>query len=145
MIAPREHTPFSRVHGHALIVFDGTCVMCNSFGRAVAWMDRREKILFATTQSELGKSLYDHYGLPSRQDETFLAIVNNEGYIKTDGMIAIVKELGYPWRILSVIQFIPRRIRNWLYDLLARNRYALFGRKDSCALPTEEFKKRVIS
>ncbi|GJM03422.1 MAG: thiol-disulfide oxidoreductase [Rhodomicrobium sp.] len=127
-----------------LIVFDGVCVLCSHFVKWVVRHDSEEKFQFTMAQSPLGQSLYDHFGLNSQEFETNLVIIDGQLFEKLDAMIAVFEMVGGPWRLLSVFKPLPRGLKNWIYERIARNRYALFGQLDSCMVPDENFSKRMV-
>lgn len=130
---------------HPLIVFDGVCVLCSGFARFVLKRDTRETFLFATAQGPLGQALYRHYGLDTVDFETNLVVIDGRAYGKLDAFSAAMGVLPAPWRMLRVLRVFPRHLSDKIYDLIARNRYRLFGRTDTCMMPPPRWKKRFIS
>lgn len=127
-----------------LIVFDGECVLCSAFARFVFRHDQRGRFRFTMAQSPLGQALYRHYGLDEHDFETNLVIIDGRLHAKMASFARVMATLGWPWRILSAVRLIPRPIGDWMYDRIARNRYRLFGRYDSCRLPSPELRDRII-
>jgi predicted DCC family thiol-disulfide oxidoreductase YuxK len=64
--------------------------------------------------------------------------------MRLDSLIAVASELGWPWRAAKVLLLLPRPLRDWLYERIAKNRYAIFGRKDSCEIPSATLRARMI-
>lgn len=129
------------VPADTLIVFDGECVLCSGFFRFMLARDAG-RFQFATAQSPLGQSLYRALDLPLVDFETNLVIVNGLIYQRLDGFCVAMSVLGWPWRVLGVGRFLPRIIKDPMYHLIARNRYRIFGRYDTCMLPTPELRAR---
>lgn len=129
---------------HPLIVFDGVCVLCSAFVRMVVVLDRHRRFRFATAQSPFGDALFRKHGLRTDSYETNLVLVGGVAFTQLDGFIAVMSELGWPWRAAMLLLLLPRPLRDWLYHRIADNRYALFGRKDSCALPSAEMRERFL-
>ncbi len=127
-----------------LIVFDGTCVLCNEFMKFILRFDRRKRFKFLTAQSDMGQLLYQHHGLDSADFETFLVFVDGQLVERLDGVLAIYSRLGWPWKIAGVAHIFPRPAKNWLYGLVAKNRYKIFGQYDQCMIPTPEIKARFL-
>jgi predicted DCC family thiol-disulfide oxidoreductase YuxK len=147
MSRPVEVLPETQVavlRGRDLIVFDGECVLCSAFFRFVLRHDHAERFSFATAQSPLGQALYRALDLNPTEFQTNLVIVNGRIHEKLDSFAAAMSALGWPWRALSVVRFIPAPIRHPLYRAIARNRYRLFGRYESCVLPTPDVRARFI-
>jgi predicted DCC family thiol-disulfide oxidoreductase YuxK len=115
-----------------LFIFDGVCVMCSS---GAAWLmrhDRRELFRFTSAQSALGQALYQHYGVAL--DETYLLLDQGRLFDKSDGYFRMAEILGGWWHALQAFRLIPRRIRDYIYDVIARNRYRWFGKTECCSL-----------
>ena len=127
-----------------LIVFDGVCVLCSGFVRIVVRLDRKNRFRCATAQSPFGEALFRKYGLRTDSYETNLVLVEGKAFMRLESFVAVMTELGWPWRVARVLLLLPRPIRDWLYDRIARNRYALFGKKDSCNIPSAEWRGRLI-
>lgn len=130
--------------GRDLIVFDGECVLCSGFFRFVLRHDHAQRFSFATAQSPLGQALYRALDLNPTEFETDLVIVNGRIYENLDAFAGAMSALGWPWRALAVVRFIPAPIRHPLYLLIARNRYRLFGRYDTCMVPGPDIRARFI-
>ncbi|TGQ74542.1 DUF393 domain-containing protein [Mesorhizobium sp. M00.F.Ca.ET.186.01.1.1] len=141
---PETTRPFPFDANHPLIVFDGVCVFCSGFVHMVLRLDRKARFRFATAQSPLGESLFRKYGLATDSYETNLALVGGLPYIRLDSFVAVMSELGWPWRAATLLLVLPRPLRDWLYDRVAKNRYALFGRKDACEIPSPELRERFL-
>lgn len=127
-----------------LIVFDGICVLCSGFVRMVVKLDRKGRFHFATAQSPFGEMLFQKYGLRTDRYETNLVIVDGAAFTRLDSFVAVMAELGWPWRAARILLLLPRPLRDWLYDRIAKNRYALFGKKDNCEIPSAEVRARLI-
>ncbi len=129
---------------HPLIVFDGACVLCSGFVRMVVRLDRQDRFRFATAQSPFGEALFRRHGLRTDSYETNLVIIGGVAFMRLESLVAVMSELGWPWRAARPLLLLPRPLRNWLYERVARNRYALFGRKDSCDIPLAELRRRLV-
>lgn len=125
-----------------LVVFDGECVLCSGFFQFLLRNDRKKRFAFATAQSALGQKMYRDLGLPTDEFETNLVVVDGVTYQRLDAFAAAMSALGWPWRGLSVCRFLPVLIKDPLYHLVARNRYRLFGRYNSCIVPDQKVRNR---
>jgi len=115
-----------------IILFDGICNLCNASVRFISRHDKDSKIQFASLQSEMAKELLLNRAPFTRNIDSIIFISNEKMFFKSDAAIEIAKLLnGFP-HYLQYFQFIPRPIRDFVYDLIAKNRYRLFG--TSCAL-----------
>ncbi len=125
-------------------LFDGVCVLCSG---AVHYTLRHEKhpdIRFIAIQSEEGRAIAREHGVDPDDPETFLFVEKGRALPKSDGVIALAAHLGGPARFLRIGRFLPRVARDFLYDLIARNRYRLFGRRETCLIPDPETRHRFV-
>lgn len=115
-----------------IVLFDGICNLCNASVRFITRHDKNNTIQFASLQSETAKELLLKMNIDSQKIDSIIFISNEKMFIKSDATIEIAKRLhGFP-RLLKYFQFIPRSIRDFVYDLIAKNRYRLFGK--TCSL-----------
>lgn len=127
-----------------LIVFDDVCVLCAGFVQWVIARDPGGRFRFTSAQGPLGQALYRDLGLDPVRFETNLLVVNGVVYGKLRGLIEILTRLGGMWRIAAVLRVLPGPLGDWLYDRIALNRYRLFGKRETCWLPTPDLADRVI-
>lgn len=132
------------LRGRDLIVFDGECVLCSGFFRFMLRRDRAERFAFATAQSDLGQDLYRALGLPTDDFETNLVVVDGRIYGKLDAFAAAMRALPAPWPVLGVVRFLPGPLKDPVYGMIARNRYRLFGRYDTCLVPDAGLRARFL-
>ena len=125
-----------------LIVFDGHCVLCSANARFVLKHDRRRHFRLTTAQGPVGAELYASLGLDP--DATMLVIEDGRVLTESDSLIAIARRLGWPWRALAAARILPQGLRDRIYRLIARNRFRLFGRRETCWLPTPEEASRIL-
>jgi len=130
--------------GTDLIVFDGECVLCSGFFRFMLARDRDARFRFVLAQSDLGTRIYRALGLSVVDYETNLVIVDGRIYCKLDAFAAAIQVIGWPWRLLSALRFLPPIIKGPAYDLIARNRYRIFGRYQTCMLPDANLRARFL-
>ena len=121
--------------GAPIIVFDGHCALCSGWVDFVLARDGG-RFRFLPAQSPLGEALYAHYGFKSGDYDTNILIEQGRARIKSDGTLAMFVGLGWPWRAMGVFRIIPRAVRDWGYQIIARNRLRWFGRRETCRLPT---------
>jgi predicted DCC family thiol-disulfide oxidoreductase YuxK len=128
-----------------LILFDGVCVLCNGFARFVAKRDGAAQFRFAQAQSELGGALFRHYGLDDIAFETNLLIAGGRAYGRLEAFVEILTMLGAPWSAARALLVLPRPLRDFLYARIARNRYRMFGRYETCPVAGNELvRERLI-
>ena len=128
-----------------LIVFDGVCVMCSGFARFVLRHDHEGVFRMATAQSPLGQALYRHYGLDGVAMETMLVLSEGRPHAKADAGILVLERLGLPWATARAARLTPEWMADRLYDRLARNRYAVMGRRNRCMVPPARWRARFLA
>ena len=128
-----------------LIVFDGECMLCAGFFRFMLRHDRARRFSFVLAQSPLGLALYDALGLDSRNYETNLVVVNGAIYAKGAAFIAAMRAIGWPWRAAAVLRIVSAALADPVYDAIARNRYRVFGRHETCILPDADVRARFVT
>lgn len=128
-----------------VIVFDGECIFCSGWVRFLLRHDRRAQYRYLTAQSPLGQALYRHYGLDTFHFESNMLIEDGIARVKSDGSIRTLARLGLPWSLANICRILPAALRDPLYDLVARNRYRIAGRRQSCMVPTPEERGRFIA
>ena len=126
-----------------IVVFDGLCNLCSASVRFILRNDKTGRIRFAPIQSPLGRDLLQQHGIDPADAHTFLLLRGDEAFIRSDAALEIARDLG-PWRWLRVLRVIPLGIRDWIYGLIARNRYRLFGKRNACFVPTAEQRARFL-
>jgi predicted DCC family thiol-disulfide oxidoreductase YuxK len=127
-----------------LILFDGVCNLCNALVQFVIRHDPNGKFHFAAIQSDIGRKIFQKYGLDPTDLQTFVFISDNRIFLRSSAAIAVVSHFGGAWRMCAIFWLVPRFLRDAVYSVIARNRYRWFGRKDTCMIPTPEIEKRFL-
>jgi predicted DCC family thiol-disulfide oxidoreductase YuxK len=130
---------------HPVMIYDGYCGLCSSAVQFVLRHDRRRTFRFIAAQSELGTSIYRHYGLDPRDYETFIVLADGLPLFASDAVIGIGRRLGLPWSMGAVANALPRGVRDGLYFWIARHRMRFFGRRDTCHLPAPDERDRFLA
>ncbi len=128
-----------------IVLFDGVCNLCNGAVQFIIRHDKNEKFLFASLQSEIGKKILSSNNLSRDDLKTFLLIEDERVYTKSTAALRVIKQLNGVISILYTFNVIPKFIRDSIYDLVAKNRYNWFGKKDECMIPTPQLKARFLS
>ena len=127
-----------------IILFDGLCNLCNGSVQFIISRDSKGYFKFASLQSAYGQYQLHKFTIPTNQLYSVLLIKDGILFQKSNAALEIAKHLGGLWPILYVFKIVPRFIRDWVYDIVAKNRYTWFGKKDSCMIPSPELKSRFI-
>jgi len=135
LIDPRSPGSINAPHG--LVLFDGVCILCSRTCRFISKRDRRDYFRFVPMQLAEGRHLAEQIGIDPDQPESFAFIENGKAYVKSEAVLRIARELPR-WRRAWVLRFIPKVIRDTIYDSVASNRYGWFGRRDACILPNAD-------
>jgi predicted DCC family thiol-disulfide oxidoreductase YuxK len=137
------------IEGRALFLYDGVCALCNGVVRFLIRRDRQDRLRYAPLQSSLGREVLARFGISTFPDGVVLvtdALTPNERLCqRSDAGAASLQLLGQPWRLAGrVLALVPRPLRDWSYGIVARFRYRLIGRYDTCPLPTPEQRGRLL-
>jgi predicted DCC family thiol-disulfide oxidoreductase YuxK len=127
-----------------IIIFDGVCNLCNGLVRFVIKNDRKGTIRFAPLQSDFGRHLQSAINTGKRNSDTVVYSRKGINFFRSDAVLYILKDLGGPWRILYGLRIIPRFLRDYIYNVVAANRYRVFGKRDTCMIPGPEIKERFL-
>ena len=123
-----------------LILYDGICALCQNLVRFVLYFDRKRQFRFAALQSTTGQKTLKTFGYPLADFNTFLLIDQGKAFDRPSGILRVMWLIGGIWRVISILRFIPRPLRDLLYNLVAKTRYRMFGTVDpaACELPPLE-------
>ena len=127
-----------------LILFDGVCNLCSFWVGFVIRRDTDALFRFVPAQTEAGQRLMAACGLSLDDPESNVVLSGGEARFKSDAALSVLGRLP-GWRWAPVLAVLPRPVRDWLYDRVARNRYAVFGRKDACLIPTPDISSRFVT
>lgn len=129
-----------------IVMFDGICNLCSGFVKQIIRLDKHERIVFCALQSDPGKDLLHKF---SREKDIFspdtvIYIRNGKCFDRSTAALLILKDLGGLVSVFSVLLIVPKPIRNLFYRVVAKYRYKLFGKKESCMMPTPELERRFL-
>jgi predicted DCC family thiol-disulfide oxidoreductase YuxK len=129
-----------------VILFDGECNLCNSSVQFILRRDSAKRFRFASLQSPAAQRQLQEIGLtPEDLPDSIALIEDGKVYVKSTAGLRIARGLGGLWPLVSVFLVVPAVPRNWIYDLIARNRYRWFGKREECMLPTAETRERFLT
>jgi len=127
-----------------IVFFDGICNLCNSVVQFIIKHDKKERFLFASLQTENSKDILSNFNFTLSDIDTMILLENNKLYFGPSATLRIVRHLNFIYPLLYIFIIIPKPLRDFVYRIMAKNRYKWFGKKDSCMLPTPELKNRFI-
>ena len=128
-----------------VILFDGVCNLCNQSVLKIIKYDKRNTFLFTALQSEKGKEILKLLRINSSKVDSIVLYDPGVSYdIKSTAALKIMQDFKGLWRISFLFLFITEYIRNYLYDVIAKNRYQWFGKKEVCMIPTPELKAKFL-
>jgi len=125
-------------------LFDGVCNFCNASVNFLIDRDPDARFVFGALQSDEGKEVLSQNGLDDMYFDSIVLIENGIVRTASDAVLEISRHMTGAWPLLSVFRIIPRPIRDWVYNWIARNRYSWFGKQDACRLPTPEYRARFL-
>jgi predicted DCC family thiol-disulfide oxidoreductase YuxK len=127
-----------------VILFDGVCNYCNSIVNFIIRQDKQNKFLFAPLQSAIAQQLLRQYDLPSSDFDSFVLVDRKKASLRSAAALLVLSKLPWYWKWTQLFWIVPPFLRNAVYNIIARNRYKWFGKKDSCMIPTAEVKAKFL-
>ena len=128
-----------------IVLFDGVCNYFNDKINFIIKNDKQDVFRFVALQSETGQKIIKYLGIDNSIDSIILYEPGYAYFIKSEAVFRIIKHLSSAVKLLLVFNFIPTSTKNVFYDLIAKNRYNWYGKKESCMMPTEELKRKFIA
>lgn len=139
--------------GSPILLYDGVCGLCNRIVQFVLKKDRKGTVCFASLQSSFASQVLARHGSHAADMDTVYLLLNLDArdgskevlVSRSDAVLSLLKHLGGIWRLLALILgLLPRPVRDWIYRQVARNRYRIFGRYETCPLPSESTRSRFL-
>jgi len=128
----------------AIVLFDGVCNLCTGAVQFIIQRDPSAYFSYCSMQSELGKQLLRKHGIDPEAMNTFVLLHHDHCFTKSDAALRIASKLQGAWSLLDLFLVVPKPLRDWCYDVIARNRYKWFGQSQSCMLPTRDLMRRFL-
>jgi predicted DCC family thiol-disulfide oxidoreductase YuxK len=127
-----------------VILFDGVCNLCNGFVQFVIARDPAGRFQFAALQSDSARRLLARLDRFGGVPDSVVLVDGGRVYTRSSAALRIARGLRFPWPLARALMIVPRPLRDWVYDLVARHRYRWFGRKDVCMTPTTAMRARFL-
>lgn len=129
-----------------ILLFDGVCNLCNNAVNFIIERDKKDVFRFASLQSEIGRKLTRERGIEVEEAmNSFILIEPGVAYYqRSTAALEVAKDLSGGYSMLGYFSFLPEGFRDSIYNLVARNRYKWFGKKDNCMIPTPELKAKFL-
>ncbi len=127
-----------------ILLFDGECNLCNSTVQFVIKRDKLNRFSFATLQSKTGQQILKNHSLSQSGFDSFILMENNNLHQKSTVALKVAKKLGGGWKLFYIFIIVPKFIRDFVYSLIAINRYKIFGKSSKCMIPTPELKEKFL-
>lgn len=138
------------VEANPIILYDGVCGLCNRLVQFLLKRDRQGRLRFASLQSDFAVKVLARHGIDAKDLDTVHVVVDYERpreqvLNRSDAVLRAGYELGVPWNIIaSIARIVPRALRDVAYRFVARNRYQVFGRSETCMLPDPKQRHRFL-
>jgi predicted DCC family thiol-disulfide oxidoreductase YuxK len=129
-----------------IVLFDGVCNLCNDSVLKIIKNDKKDVFRFVSIQSDIGSKIIDYLKIDTtKTDSIILYEPNIAYYIKSSAALKILKEFGGFWKLLQIFTLLPSSFNDFFYNIIAKNRYKWFGKKESCMIPTPELKAKFLN
>ncbi|NMR27517.1 MULTISPECIES: thiol-disulfide oxidoreductase DCC family protein [unclassified Pseudoalteromonas] len=132
------------IESNKIILFDAECKLCSAWCNFMIKHDKKLCFKLCSVQSSKGQAILKYFNYPTDSFKTMLYIEKSMCTVQSDAFIDVVIQLGWPWRMAKILRIIPKRVRNWAYDRIAFNRYALFGKYDYCLIPNADYDQHYL-
>lgn len=129
---------------HPVVLFDGVCNLCNGSVQHIIRHDPRGRFRFASLQSDAAREMLTEHGLDPDDLDTIVLVEGRRVHTKSDAALRIARRLRGPSRYWWTARFVPRPLRDAVYDWVGRNRYRWFGRRDECIVPGPGVRERFL-
>ena len=125
-----------------VIFFDGVCNLCSASVQFAIEHDKKDIFKFTALQGNYAKTILPKYNVDLNKIDSIIFVENDNLYTKSTAALKIARKMSGLWPMLYIFIVIPKSIRDWFYDIIAKNRYKWWGRQESCWVPTAELKQK---
>jgi predicted DCC family thiol-disulfide oxidoreductase YuxK len=128
----------------SVVLFDSVCNLCNRSVQFIIRKDKKKQFLFASLQGKTGQEVLKKFNLPADNFNSFILVEGGHVYTRSTAVLRMLRKLGGSWKLFYGFIIVPKFIRNAVYNWIAKNRYAWYGKRDECMVPTPELKERFL-
>jgi predicted DCC family thiol-disulfide oxidoreductase YuxK len=129
---------------HPIILFDAECVLCSANAQFIVTHDKAAHFKLASMQGDFGNALYRKHGMDPRDPVSIIVVEGDRVRVDSDAVLHIYEALGFPWAMVRVFRLVPLFVRDPVYRWVARNRYRIFGKRETCWVAAAEFRGRFL-
>jgi len=131
------------------VLYDGVCGLCSRLLQFLLEHDDAAVFTFASLQSPVGRAMVERFGGDPNELTTFRVVANHRGnqpqmFSRSSAALFVAGQLGWPWKAAVVAGVLPTVMLDHVYNVVARNRYRMFGRFEQCLTPRPEFRGRFV-
>ena len=132
-----------------IVLYDGVCGLCNRLTQFLLKRDRHDRLRFASLQSEFAAAILKRHGKDTHDLDTVYVVKDyeepNERLLaRSDAILCLGQQLGGIWSLAGLGKVLPRFLRDWVYNLVARNRYRVLGKYESCMMPEPKHRRKFL-
>ena len=127
-----------------IVLFDAECVLCSANAKFILTRDKHETLWLASMQSEIGARLFTENGLDPADPSSILVIEGKRVRTDTDAVLSIYEGLPFPWNMARIFRLVPAFLRDPVYLFIARNRYRIFGKRETCWIAPPHLQSRIL-
>jgi predicted DCC family thiol-disulfide oxidoreductase YuxK len=132
-----------------VVLYDGVCGLCNHLVQFLLKRDTKDRFRFASLQSDFAQTLMTNHGVDPHDLDT-VYVVRDHGQAhetllaRSDAILYMLQQLGGVWKLSAAGRVLPRVFRDLIYKMVARNRYRVFGKHESCMLPEPKHRNKFL-
>jgi predicted DCC family thiol-disulfide oxidoreductase YuxK len=127
-----------------IVLFDGLCNLCSRSVQFILKHDKKNQFLFGSLQGKSAVEYLQKFNIPADTFNSFLLIDQDRLYTRSSAALHMLKDLGNGWKLLYAFILVPKFIRDGIYNIVAKNRYKWFGKKQSCWIPSQQWKEKFL-
>lgn len=129
---------------HPVLLFDGVCNYCNYWVNFAIKRDKKKILRFTPLQGETAKKILSQYSITVTDLSSVIVVENNKAYTQSSAAIRMFRHLGGGWKLFYGMIIFPKFIRDFFYNIIARNRYKWYGKRETCMIPGPNISERFL-